>query len=233
MPLNVAQVRGICFDVDGTLSDTDDVMVAQLAELLYPFSFLFPGKDLLKMARKFVMETEGTANFLVGIPDRIGLDDEIFAVKDWFVRLTKKKVRPFQLVPGVKEMLEQLSQRYPLSVVSARDTASTMDFMDQFNLVPFFKTIVTDQTCQHTKPYPDPILYAANYMGVLPTDCLMVGDTTIDIRAGKAAAAQTVGVLCGFGEESELRLLDPDMIIAATPELVHVLEDSPELTLDP
>ena len=33
MPLHVSRVHAICFDVDGTLSDTDDVMVAQLAEL--------------------------------------------------------------------------------------------------------------------------------------------------------------------------------------------------------
>ena len=33
----------------------------------------------------------------------------------------------------------------------------------------------------------------------------MIGDTTVDIRAGRSAGAQTVGVLCGFGEENELR----------------------------
>ena len=82
MPLHVSRIRAICFDVDGTLSDTDDVMVAQLAQLLFPFNFLYPGKDPLKLARTFVMETEGTANFLMGLPDRVGLDDEIFALKD-------------------------------------------------------------------------------------------------------------------------------------------------------
>ncbi len=158
MPLHVSRIHAICFDVDGTLSDTDDVMVAQLAELLYPFSFLFPGKDLIKMARGIVMETEGTANFLVGFTDRIGLDDEIFALKDWLVRQSKKKVKPFQIIPGAKEMLEELGQRYPLAVVSARDTTSTMDFLNQFDLVSYFKVIVTDQTCAHTKPFPDPDL---------------------------------------------------------------------------
>ncbi len=225
MPLHVSRIRAICFDVDGTLSDTDDVMVAQLAQLLFPFNFLFPGKDLIKVARGFVMESEGTANFLMGLPDRVGLDDEIFALKDWLVRLTKTKVRPFQMIPGVKGMLEALCPRYPLSVVSARDTSSTMSFLEQFDLVPYFKVIVTDQTCEHTKPYPDPILYAADHMGVIPQDCLMVGDTSIDIRAGKAAGSQTIGVLCGFGEREDLHILDPEMILATTPELVQVLED--------
>ena len=224
MPLQVSRIRAICFDVDGTLSDTDDVMVAQLTELLKPFHGLFPGKDLSRLARSLVMEVEAPANFVYGIPDRIGLDDELFALKDWLVRLSKKNTRPFQLVPGTMEMLESLFKRYPLSVVSARDTRSTMNFLEQFKLVPYFKCIATDQTCVHTKPFPDPILWAAREMGVLPETCLMVGDTGVDIRAGKAAGAQTVGVLCGFGEEHELREHGADLLLPMTADLPQALE---------
>jgi HAD superfamily hydrolase (TIGR01549 family) len=225
MPLHVSRIRAICFDVDGTLSDTDDVMVAQLAQLLYPFQFLFPGKDLIRVARSIVMEAEAPVNTLYGVTDRIGLDDEIFAVKDWFVRQSKKKTKPFQLVPGTREMLEVLGKRYPLAVVSARDTLSTMDFLNQFNLVPYFKCIATDQTCERTKPFPDPILWAAKEMDVPPEACLMVGDTTVDMRAGKAAGTQNVGVLCGFGEQKELLDYGADMILSITAELVQVLEE--------
>ena len=90
-------------------------------------------------------------------------------------------------------MLETLGKHYPLSVVSARDTRTTMVFLDQFNLVPYFKCIATDQTCTHTKPFPDPVLWAAREMGVLPEACLMVGDTSVDIRAGKAAGGRLSG----------------------------------------
>jgi phosphoglycolate phosphatase-like HAD superfamily hydrolase len=223
MPLQVSRIRAICFDVDGTLSDTDDVMVAQLTELLKPFHKLFPGRDITRVARGMVMEAEAPANFIYGLPDLIGLDDEIFALRDWIVRLSKRNTRPFQLVPGTREMLDSLVKRYPLSVVSARDTRTTMDFLNQFNLVPYFKCIATDQTCEHTKPFPDPIIWAASEMGVLPAACLMVGDTTVDIRAGTAAGAQTVGVLCGFGEECELREHNADMILSITSELVQLL----------
>ncbi len=233
MPLHVSRIRAICFDVDGTLSDTDDVMVAQLAQLLFPFHALFPGKDLIQVARGFVMETEGTANFVMGLTDRIGLDDDIFALKDWLVRMTKRKVLPFQIIHGVKEMLDCLCARYPLSVVSARDTTSTMAFLEQFDLLPYFKVICTDQTCEHTKPFPDPIIYAAEHMGVTPQDCLMVGDTSVDIHAGKAAGSQTVAVLCGFGEKEELRLLGADLILSTTPELVQVLEADVPLVMEP
>ena len=224
MALQVARVRVICFDVDGTLSDTDDVMVAQLAKLLYPFGFLFPGRDLIRVARTIVMEVEAPANLLIGLPDLIGLDKEIFALKDWLVRLSKMKTRPFQLIPGTREMLEKLFPSYPLAVVSARDTSSTMQFLEQFDLAHYFTRIATDQTCEHTKPFADPILWVARELGVPAESCLMVGDTSVDIRAGKAAGAQTVGVLCGFGEEAELRKHGADMILSSTADLVQVLE---------
>ena len=47
----------------------------------------------------------------------------------------------------------------------------------------------------------------------------MIGDTTVDIRAGKAAGAQTVGVLCGFGEEGELRRVGADLILPSTADV--------------
>ena len=60
-------------------------------------------------------------------------------------------------------------------------------------------------------------------MKVLPEQCVMIGDTTVDIRAGKSAGAQTIGVLCGFGQEPELVQLGADLILKATPEVAGVL----------
>jgi phosphoglycolate phosphatase len=45
----------------------------------------------------------------------------------------------------------------------------------------------------------------------------------VDIRAGKSAGAQTIGVLCGFGEEQELKDMGADLIISNTDQLVDVL----------
>ena len=224
MPLHVSRIRAICFDVDGTLSDTDDLYVQKLERILHPFRFLFPHQDTQRAARRFVMWSEAPGNFLIGIPDTLGVDDEIAAVMEWLNRRRPRPMKHFLLIPGVKEMLQSLAARYSLAVVSARDGRSTRAFLDQFELTPFFQAIVTTQTTEHTKPYPDPIFYAATALDVPPESCLMVGDTIVDIRAGSKAGAQTVGVLCGFGEEEELRKRGADMILATTPELVQVLE---------
>jgi phosphoglycolate phosphatase len=94
-----------------------------------------------------------------------------------------------------------------------------MAFLEQFDLVKYFEAIITALSAEHTKPYPDPIRLAAQKMGVQPEACLMAGDTTVDIRVGRSAGAQTVGVLFGFGEESELRRQGADLILRSTADL--------------
>lgn len=222
MPLDLSRIRALCFDVDGTLSDTDDQFVQRLERLLHPFRFLFHNQDTHKAARRLVMWSEGPGNFLLGIPDTLGLDDEILALAEWFTQHRPRQHKDFLIVPGVREMLTELQGHYPMAIVSARDEKSTRLFLEQFDLLPFFEVIVTALTAEHTKPYPDPIYYAAQAMNVDPSACLMIGDTLVDIRAGKNAGAQTVGVLCGFGEESELTS-QADLVLPSTADLSQAL----------
>jgi phosphoglycolate phosphatase len=206
--------------VDGTLSDTDDLYVQKVSKFFPRFLF----KDPDHAARRFVMWVEAPGNALLGLADTLHLDDEMIAVIHWLNRRRKHSDKKFLLVPGVDEMLKQLHGRMPMAVVSARDEKGTMRFLEQYDLVKYFDTIVTGLSAVHTKPYPDPVLLAARKMNVLPENCLMIGDTTVDIRAGKSAGAQTLGVLCGFGEEPELRKIGADEIVEDTTKLLEILK---------
>ena len=226
MPLIVSRIRAICFDVDGTLSDTDDQMVAQFVKFLRPVNYLLRKQPLPFVARRMVMALESPAHLLMGVPDFLGLDEPAAWLFSGINRaIWRRRRNNFLLVSGVREMLQSLRQRYPLAVVSARDAISTRAFLEQYGLLPFFQCIATAQTCYHTKPFPDPILWAARQINVPPGSCLMVGDTSVDMRAGRAAGAQKVGVLCGFGGRAELEKYGADLILATTPELTMVLEE--------
>jgi len=222
LSIDINCIQAILFDVDGTLSDTDDVYTDKLKRVLQPFHFFFPGRDLARIARRIIMAVEAPGNFLIGLPDIIGFDDEIYAMMDYLARHSHPKPKEHRVVPGVRELLIALSRRYPLAVVSARDERTTRMFLDNSGLTQYFQCLATAQTCKHTKPYPDPLLWAAQKMNVPPEACLMVGDTTVDVRAGKAARTQTVGVLCGFGEKTELEKKGADMILETTADLMKV-----------
>ena len=215
MPLDLARVRALCFDVDGTLSDTDDLYTRRLVRWIP--RRLFP--DPQRIARRLVMWVESPGNALMGLPDRLHLDDELAALISWLSRRRHRQWKSFLLVPGVDAMLARLHGRFPLAVVSSRDAQTTRAFLEHFKLTRYFDVVVTSLSAPHTKPYPDPVLFAAEKMGVDPKSCLMIGDTNVDIRAGKTAGAQTVWVLCGFGEEKELRRRGADLILQSTAEV--------------
>ncbi len=219
MALDLPRIKALCFDLDGTLSDTDDLYVRKVTRFFPRFLF----RDPDHAARRFVMWVEAPGNALLGFADTIGLDDEMVAFIDWMSRHRKMSAKKFLLIPGVDAMLARLKGNYPMAVVSARDQKGTLRFLEQFGLVKYFDLVVTGQSVEHTKPYPDPILFAAQKMGVKPEECLMIGDTTVDMRAGKSAGAQTVGVLCGFGEEPELLKFGAKLILKNTSDLADVL----------
>jgi phosphoglycolate phosphatase-like HAD superfamily hydrolase len=224
MKIDLTRVRAICFDVDGTLSDTDDQFVKQLVRIFTPLRYILGERLVSLTARKLVMMTEGPGNWIYTMADKFGMDDKIVALGDRLYQMgIGETAQPYLLVDGVRQMLAKLSQHYPLSIISARGQKSTFRFLFQFELLPYFAAVATGQTCNHTKPYPDPIRWAADQMSVEPASCLMVGDTAVDILCGKNAGAQTVGVLCGFGEKKELERAGADLILQKTSELVEVL----------
>ncbi|OGO34858.1 MAG: hypothetical protein A2Z16_01105 [Chloroflexi bacterium RBG_16_54_18] len=218
------RLRAICFDVDGTLRDTDDQLVMRLARLISPLASLTRTRQPKEIARRIVMAIENPGNSLLTLGDRLGIDGLLNRSGDWIYHSASAgQPAPAPMIDGVYEMLKHLQLEFSLAIVSSRGQKVTMDFLNQHGLQPFFKFVATSQTCRHTKPWPDPIYRAAQEMGVPVQACLMVGDTTIDIRAGKACGAQTAGVLCGFGEEQELREAGADLILTYTTDLLAVL----------
>ena len=216
MSLDLNRIRALCFDIDGTLSDSDDYYVDRLCRWLAYVPII---SNPARRARRLVMWMESPANALLGLADSSGLHNELIALMDWMQRHRKRHPRSLPVMPGVADLLEQIHGRYPLAVVSARDENSAMAFLEQSGLVQHFDAIITALSAEHTKPFPDPIRLAAQKMGVAADSCVMIGDTGVDIRAWRAAGAQTVGVLCGYGEADELERQGADLILRTTADL--------------
>jgi phosphoglycolate phosphatase-like HAD superfamily hydrolase len=224
MALDLSRIKAICFDVDGTLSDTDDLWIRVLEERLKPFRHLFPEGNVRPFVRWLVMESESPGNYAYQVLDRMHLDATVGRLYHLLTRRRRARKPPtYWIIDGVQEMVRLLSLHYPLAIVSARDQAGTEAFLEQFKMREHFMAVATAMTCRYTKPFPDPVIWAARQMGVSPEHCLMVGDTVVDILAGKAAGAQTAGVLCGFGEAKELRRAGANIILPQTSMLVEIL----------
>lgn len=235
MPLDLTRIRALCFDVDGTIADTDDHLVAQLAAALHRVP-LVGGRRAERLARQVVMGAETPVHAAYALLDRLGLDAPVSRLR---TRLRTVRARgvdpattrnleavdevPHDMMAGVQEMLVALASRYPMSTISTGMAPRVERFLEHYGVREHFTAVVGAQTTRRMKPHPEPLIFAAKAMGVEPEACLMIGDTTIDIRTGVAAGAQTVGVLCGFGTERELRSSGAGLILRTTSDLLAVL----------
>ena len=217
MTIRKDSIQAVLFDIDGTLSDSDDLMVANVEKIFS--SFLRSKKRRHTVARWLVMAAESPGNFFYNQADRFDLDSVFIKILNIFSKKKRHRVKKYWIIPGVAQMLEELSHSHKLGIVSARDNRTSLAFLRQFDLERYFHVVVTSQTCRYTKPFPDPLLYAAQELGVEPDTCLMVGDTTVDIKAAKLAGMQAVGVLCGFGRRKELERAGADLILSSTTDL--------------
>jgi len=241
MPLELPRIRALCFDVDGTLADTDDHLVAQLAALIDAVPGV-SGRRSERLARQAVMALETPVHGAYALLDRLGLDTPVARLRERIKAMKRRQADPahtrnpeaidevpHEMMAGVQEMLKKLAGHFPMCTIST-GTAERVDrFLRQYEVRDLFTEVIGAQTTRRMKPHPEPLLYAAKAMQVDPAECLMIGDTTIDIRTGVAAGAQTVGVLCGFGTEAELRRTGAGLILRTTSDLLAVLvpEDDP------
>jgi HAD superfamily hydrolase (TIGR01549 family) len=200
------------------------------------------------MARQVVMGLETPVHGAYAWLDRLGLDAPAQRLRE---RAKAIKARhpsahtrnpeaidevPHDMVAGVQEMLHKLAAHYPMCTITTGGAPRVERFLEHYGVRELFRLVVGSQTTRRMKPHPEPLLHAAREMGVDPKACLMIGDTTIDIRCGRLAGAQTVGVLCGFGTQRELQEAGADLILRTTSDLLAVLrpqEDSLERSASP
>ena len=168
MALDAAKIKAILFDIDGTLSDTDDQMMKQAERILSPLRLFLDEKKRQAIARWLVMTAESPGNAIYNLADRFDLDSLFIKLLDWRARSRKHKLKEYWLIPGVGEMLKTLAEKYPLGIVSARDERSSLAFINQFGFGDLFEVVVTSQSVRHTKPFPDPMLYAAEKLAIAP-----------------------------------------------------------------
>jgi phosphoglycolate phosphatase-like HAD superfamily hydrolase len=211
-----ANIDAVLFDMDGTLIDTDDVDVGRWAMRI---ARLYRSPERAQnAARRIVMAMESPTNSVFAVLDWVGLD--MLAVRVMTALYGgKHSLHDIPAIQGVPGLLARLSGRYKLGVVSTRSIAEQEEFLGRLGLRQYFDVLVGRDTTRRIKPHPQPIRYAAHALGAEPERCLMVGDTTVDVLAGRRAGTWTCAVLCGYGERNELEHAGADRIIEGTAEL--------------
>lgn len=214
------QISAVLFDIDGTLIETDDYLSQWVARSLRVGERLLSEPRRLALARWSVMAIEGPANLVVTVLDRVNLDAPAFRLRRWVQRANgMPQAAQCACVDGTADGLKLLKSRgYLLGVVTNRDRAEAEALLKGAGLLGLAGVVITREDSHRMKPHPMPVRIAAEKLGVKPEQCVMVGDTGVDIRAGRSAGALAVGVRCGFGTDGDFR--EADLVLDKPADLV-------------
>lgn len=217
-------MQAILFDLDGTLADTDDLLVARLARRLAAWKWFLPNRDSAGLARRMLMNADQPFNSLYAWGDRLYMDEVIALASRLFPRARRSKSpATVPAVPGAIGAVKTLAERYRVGVVTTRSERRAHEMIEALGLTAVLGVVATARSTLRIKPHPAPVLWAAARLGIDPSACLLVGDTAVDMAAGRAAGAQTVGVTCGFGNALELTQAGAQAVVGSPPDLLAML----------
>jgi HAD superfamily hydrolase (TIGR01509 family) len=132
-----------------------------------------------------------------------------------------------KLISGTDEIVKEIAVAgIKIGLVTSTPTqhlAVKMIPLNNAGLTHLLEVIVTADDVSNKKPSPEPLIQCSQKLGVPLKKCVYVGDTRVDIRAGKAAGMGTVGVLTGFDDYDALKNETPDAIISSIAQLSEIL----------
>lgn len=219
-------VEAVLLDLDGTLIETDNRWAATVSAKLAFLKRILPQADTDALGRSLVMAIETPANYAMSLSEHLGLGSSFLGLAD---RLRRSKgvatTKHSELVSGTIDLLDAIQDRYALAVVTTRARREAYAFIERANLSPYFRAVVTRQETWRMKPHPAPVLKAASLLAVAPSRCVMVGDTTMDVRAACRAGAYAVGVTSGFGTRAELDRAGAHLVLDRAAQLLEYLPE--------
>lgn len=215
------KVNTVMFDFDGTIMDTNDII---LNSWNYTFNKL-RGHDADK---KLMLEHFGEP---LELSMKKFFDADGDQVKEYIdiyrSYQTDNFVNEIKLFPGVIEMLESLKNSgYTLALVTSRLKHTTMQGVEKFRLDKYFDVVITANDCTKHKPDPQPVNITLEKLNKTAEEAVMVGDTVMDLGCAKNAGV--ISVLVGWSmalpPEKVTDEAAPDYILRDAADMLPFLE---------
>jgi len=211
------RIRGIIFDLDGTLIEAYRAIYLGLKEVfersgreIFPYSQLnhYLKADLESTLHQFFSPEETQQN----IPIMRKKYEEVYLDHTYFL-------------DGAKEVLETLYSRgVILGVASNKFGRFSRLALNHLGVSSYFKSVFGAGDVPRNKPFPDMIHAALREMGLPPEEVVFVGDTLTDIETGKEAGIDVYALPTGFHTRKELSQKKPKRILRNLKELTDLLD---------
>lgn len=209
-------IKLIIFDLDGTLVDSIVDLTHALNYATRPFGIRERSVDEMR-------DLVGTGISIV-IDKVIAEEGELKEkVLSRFMEYYGEHLVVYTtLYPGVEETLKLLV-KYKKAVVTNKREKFAKRGLEELGMGTYFDSILGSDSVGKKKPSPEPILHLLRKFDLAPDEAVIVGDSEIDMAAGKSAGIRRIGVTYGY--RSKESLFDAEFIIDDLRELVGVIEE--------
>ncbi len=207
----------VLFDLDGTLLDSIELILASYHHTIRVHG-LPPQTDAA------ILDGLGTpleAQLSRWTDDAASVPQMVETYRSHNLAIHDEMVRPY---PGVSEIVHGLRDAgAKLAVVTSKRRDGTRRGLSVLGLSEVFDELVCADDVTRAKPHPEPVERALARLGVTPERAVFVGDSTHDMRAGRAAGVRTAAVLWGPFTREALAPTEPDHVVRTAAELAALL----------
>jgi N-acetyl-D-muramate 6-phosphate phosphatase len=212
------RVRAVLFDLDGTLADT-------APDLARALNRLRTERGLTPVAPATVRaHTSSGARGMLGVGMGIAPEQHSYAtLRERFLEYYAQDLCvDTKLFDGVPELLGALTERgLRWGVVTNKPGRFTQPLMKRLDPEASAACIVSGDTTPKSKPFPEPLLHAAQVLKLKPAACLYVGDDLRDVQAARAAGMGVVVAAWGYlGDAGDPAGWGADAVIAHPREVL-------------
>ena len=212
--------RIVIFDFDGTLADTQSMIVKSKRETCKALGLPI-ASDAEYISTIGLASKAGFAKVYPSQPDEV-LDACVATYRKISAEMIEKD--PPVRFPGADKVLAWLkSKGIACTIATARNSKSMHDFLRMWNWDKYFPYVLCAEDTPLLKPNPEPVLKTLSELSFLPEEALVVGDMPVDIEMGKRAGARTCGVTYGNAGRAALEAAGADYIIDSMEELPGIL----------
>ena len=213
------QLKGVLFDLDGTLIDSKkDIAAAANSARLH---FGMPALPLETVVGYIGRGIEHLNRKTLGTEDPQRLADGLEVLKNHY---RDHCVDQTVVYPGTRELLGHLQGRgLKLGLVSNKPHEFTLITLEKLGLAPYFTSVLGADVVARKKPDPEPLLAALKKMEVSPQEAVMIGDSPVDVEAARAAGMRVGLVSHGFVAKEYMTASDPDWIVDSLLDFTNIL----------
>ena len=183
--------KAVIFDLDGTVIDTEKLLVKYWCMAANEFGFPMEREHALQLrslARKYAEPL---------LKEWFGENCDYMTVRNRRMELMTAHIieNGLDVKAGIKELLVWLGENgYKRAVATATDLTRAGKYLTDVGLYDYFDCIISAHQVENGKPKPDVYIYAVNQLGLTPDECIAVEDSPNGVISASDAGCKTIMV---------------------------------------